>query len=113
MQPSSVSDGAATTRRQDRPVSPLASRRPGAGRYFGNSTGREVSQAREYRAKIVANLHLKSSTGFNDRDVGRNPWTVGVRITRDFVAQAFEDELRSVAMPASCVRAGPHHLGAI
>jgi len=56
-------------------VSQLASRRPGAGRYFGNSTGREVGQAREYRARIVANPDLKSPTSFNDRDDGRYAWT--------------------------------------
>jgi hypothetical protein len=48
---------------------PLVSIRPCLGREFGDSTGRKVSQAREYRGKIVTNLDLKSPTGFNDRDV--------------------------------------------
>jgi hypothetical protein len=52
----------------------LVSIPPGAGRQFGNSTDREVSQARKYRAKIVANRQFESPTGFNDRDDRCNAW---------------------------------------
>ena len=48
---------------------------PGAGGQCGDSTDGEVSQAREYRTKIIANWDMKSATSFNDRDNSRNAWT--------------------------------------
>jgi hypothetical protein len=46
----------------------LVSGQPSAGSELGDAIDREVSQARQGRAKIVANRDFWSSAGFDGRD---------------------------------------------
>ena len=50
----------------------LISCKPSGGRELGDPIDWEVSQARQDRAKIVANRDFESSAGFDDRDDGCN-----------------------------------------
>ena len=50
----------------------LISCKPTGGRELGDPIDWEVSQARQDRAKIVANRHLKPPAGFDYRDNGCN-----------------------------------------
>ena len=50
----------------------LLSCQPSVGSELGDPIDREVRQARQDRAKIVANRDFESSAGFDDRDDGCN-----------------------------------------